>query len=96
MLVENVDYELIPHEETDWHIRILTGEFTETVIQFGAIQENDGELNFNFDLIFSPDFDLTTENTDLQNHAGSILLSIINESLSKSRKNDNKHRTDDH
>jgi hypothetical protein len=87
MLVENVDYELIPYEETDWHVRILTGYFTETIIQFGALQVNEknGEINFNFELISSPDFDVSNENTDLQSHAADILLSIINTSLSKSK-----------
>ena len=38
---ENIDYELIspqddPHEQA-WHIRILTGDYVETVLAFGNI-----------------------------------------------------------
>lgn len=86
-ILENVDYEFIPHGETDWHVRILTGDFVESVIQFGALQENaeNGEINFSFELISSPDADLSVENTSLQNHVGNILLSIISTSLVKSK-----------
>ena len=36
---ENKDYELIPspNDSHSWHIRILTGDFVETVIQYGTV-----------------------------------------------------------
>ena len=36
---ENKDYELIPSstDSTVWHVRILSGDFTETVVKFGSI-----------------------------------------------------------
>ena len=38
-LSEGVDYELIPAPDNEqaWNIRVLTGPFVETIVQFGAI-----------------------------------------------------------
>ena len=81
---ENVDYELIPSSDKNdfWNIRILTGEFVETVINFGAIKvAEDGEhLNFDFSVHYSPVGD-SADNVDLQSTAGAILLSIIENSI---------------
>lgn len=82
---ENVDYELIspqddPHEQA-WHIRILTGDYVETVLAYGNISldgKNDC-LRFNFDVIFSPDKELTPEDTELQTVAAEILHEVLNE-----------------
>lgn len=78
---ENVDYEMIPSEEKEdgWNIRILTGYFVETVIEFGAVRFNEvaDNMSFSFEIIHSPDSELTTENVDLQTEAGVILESII-------------------
>jgi hypothetical protein len=81
---ENVDYELVPIEDQDnWQIRIKTGEFIETVFQFGALKvSQDGEhLNFNFEIVYSPMEDLTENNTDLQSTASEILLSILERAI---------------
>ena len=89
---ENVDYELVPsekHEDQAWNVRFLTGDYTETVIQFGAIkisgenmeEEDDALMTFNFDVISSPDSELTAENNGLQNSAGEILLDIIEQAI---------------
>ena len=45
---ENVDYELIPVEnEEHWQIRIKTGEYIETVFEFGKLKIVDEEyMNF--------------------------------------------------
>jgi hypothetical protein len=79
MPVENTDYELVPSEGENWDVRILTGEFTETVLQYGKlVMSDDGEhLTFNFDVVASPDLELTDENLDLQTHAGKLLSSIL-------------------
>ena len=65
---ENVDYEIIPSHEDEqaWNVRILKGPFTETVIRYGVIKFNEipKNMTFNFDLIYSPDSELTTENID--------------------------------
>lgn len=80
-MIEGQDYELIMPENDDkfWACRILTGQFNETVIKFGAIALNEvqGEMNFNFFVESSPDIEATTENEDLQIVAQQILMSVI-------------------
>ena len=51
---ENKTYELIPDDGgKSWHVRILAGDFIESVIQFGAItigeEADDGNHFINFD-----------------------------------------------
>ena len=76
---ENTDYEIIPdvNDDKSWNVRILTGAFTETVIKYGVVKFNDEDMRFNFDIISSPDNDLTTDDIDLQKHAGNMLEQII-------------------
>ena len=76
---ENTDYEIIPdmNDDKSWNVRILTGAFTETVIKYGVVKFNDEDMAFNFDIISSPDNDLTTDDVDLQKHAGNMLEKII-------------------
>jgi len=76
---ENTDYEIIPdmNDDKSWNVRILTGAFTETVIKYGVVKFNDEDMTFNFDIVSSPDNDLTTDNVDLQKHAGNMLEQII-------------------
>lgn len=78
-LKENVDYELIPGSGENWDVRLLEGPFPETVVAFNKLQiAEDGEyLKFNFDLISSPDSELTEDNVDLQQHMADILNSIL-------------------
>jgi len=48
---ENEDYELVPSEVGEhWDIRILTGEFIETVFNFGAIKVSDDGESLNYSL----------------------------------------------
>lgn len=87
-LVENVDYELIPGEGENWDIRILTGEFVETVINYKQLQvADDGEhLTFNFNVVTSPDEGLDAEtNVDLQNTAAMILSDILENSVTRGK-----------
>lgn len=81
-MVEDKDYQLIPVDiENDqaWDIRILSGEFVETVIRYGnvSIDGPQDQIKFNFGIVFSPDDDLTTGNTQLQVVAGDILGDLI-------------------
>jgi hypothetical protein len=91
-MIENIDYQMIPSvvDEAHWNIRILKGEFVETVIAFDKIylDKKADKLKFTFNILFTPDPDLTIENTGLQLHAGSILYNLI-----ESADND-KPRTD--
>jgi hypothetical protein len=85
MVTESKDYELIPLEDdTDaWGVRILTGEFLETVIKYGNVGfEGTGKnmmMKFNFDIISTPDEDLDVTNTELQEFARDILFTIFDE-----------------
>jgi len=87
---EGLDYELIPSKELfeaeqAWDVRILRGDFPETIIRFGNIQIDgkEGELHFNFSVIESPDPDLTPDSVELQNEVGSILHSVIESAIAK-------------
>lgn len=84
---EGVHYELIPSDEHEqaWNVRILEGDFVETVLQYGAISFNkvrEGEMNFNFSIVSTPDQDLEVSNLDLQEEAGDILQSVIAQAIS--------------
>ena len=80
---EGIHYQLIPVEdhpnEQAWHIRILRGQFTETVISYGNISFDGTRdcLTFNFIVVYSPDSDLTSENVELQEFAADILEDIL-------------------
>ena len=82
---EGIDYELIPAQsdyDQAWNVRLLTGEFVETVISYGAISF-DGRtknLRFNFYLISSPDPDLSTTYVPFQEHAANVLEDILEKS----------------
>lgn len=82
---EGIDYVLIePDRESDpWHARILTGEFPETVIQFGAVALNEveGQLSFDFGVVSSPDSEAVPENERLQEVAHDVLQSLFDIAL---------------
>ena len=82
---EGKDYELIPSDEHSqaWHVRILEGDYPETVLQYGAIAFNEVKdcMTFNFSVVSSPDADLTSEDEGLQIEAGDILQEIIRQSI---------------
>lgn len=78
-MIENTDYELIPDGDENWHIRIKSGDFIETVIQFGALKlQEDGEyMTFNYDLVSSPIDELKEDDLDLQLVVKEILISVL-------------------
>jgi hypothetical protein len=82
---ENKTYELIPGEEHEdaWHVRILEGDFIETVLQYGkvSVNEKEGCMTFDFAVISSPNELATSENVDLQICAGDILQECIKSGL---------------
>jgi len=82
-LVELKDYELVPapEDEQAWAVRVLSGDYVETVLRFGTIKANKGVLNFDFAVISSPDPDLTTEDISLQEYAGDLLQAIIRDGI---------------
>lgn len=84
---EDIDYELIPIDETDneqaWDIRILRGDFTETVVRFGniSIDEENACLRFNFIVVSSPDETVDVDRRDLQDHVADILESVLENAM---------------
>lgn len=79
-MIENQDYELIPNEEDSWNIRIITGEYIETVFSFQTLKfdSKKEELTFSVEIVYTPDPDLTTDDVEFQRCAGDILYSIFN------------------
>lgn len=80
---ENEDYELVVGDDDHWNIRIIKGEFTETIYRYGTVKvSEDGEhLKYDADVIFSPDEELNEDNEDFQKLTGEILLSVIQSSI---------------
>ena len=82
-LVENKDYEIIPDkgDEQAWNVRILSGLYTETVLKYGVVKFNgkgkEKYMSFNFDIIYTPDTELTKESVELQEFAGLMLEQIM-------------------
>lgn len=76
---QNVDYELIPADNNDWKVRILKGDFIETVFHFGNVSFTDEDLlvKFDFTLDYSPDPDVKSTNAELQTVASNILHSLL-------------------
>lgn len=86
---EGLDYELIPVEYVDneaaWDVRILRGQFTETVIRYGTIKV-DGEkdyLSFDFRVVESPESGLSSDHVPLQEFAGDVLFDILERGMTE-------------
>lgn len=81
LLKENEDYVLIPLEKDPdgWGVRFLKGQFVETVIQFGVVKLDgvEGCLKFDYEIISSPDPELTTENKNLAAEATKALAAVL-------------------
>lgn len=86
-MTENENYELVPVEWSDneqaWDVRILTGDFLETVVRFGNVAIAKDRLTFNFKVVYSPDSELSETDTNLQDTVGEILENIIENSLKR-------------
>ena len=82
-LVENKDYEIIPDkgDEQAWNVRVLSGLYTETVLKYGVVKFNgkgkEKYMSFNFDIVYTPDTELTKESVELQEFAGLMLEQIM-------------------
>ncbi len=80
-MTENKDYELVPapDDSTVWHIRILTGDYTETIIKFDKIAFNEvkDHFTFNFTIVESPDQYLSIDDTNLHDVSARILEDVI-------------------
>lgn len=82
---ENKNYQLIPNDDAGdesqkaWNIRILTGEFVETVIGNIVLStdEKKKQISFAFDVISTPNESATPDNAKLQSVVASIIADII-------------------
>lgn len=94
-LYENKDYQLVPADGDLWRVRFLTGDYPETVIEYGKItikgENENGELDeeqsymtFDFNLINSPDENVTEDTIELQQQAADTLLAIIESAIMNS------------
>jgi len=84
-VLEGVHYELIPQEEDNsqsWAIRILEGDYVETLLRFGNISFNAEQdcLNFSFFILSSPIENLSEDEVELQEHVGAILEDVLEKS----------------
>lgn len=84
LLIEDEDYTLIPVEgvEQGWDVRLETGPYPETVIRFGPISfdgktSDDVIMHYRFDIMSSPNPDLTKDDNELQEFVGDVLFTII-------------------
>lgn len=84
LLVETEDYTLIPIEGVDqgWDVRLDTGPYPETVIRFGPISldgktTDDVIMHYRFDIMSSPNKELTVDDIDLQEFVGDVLFTIV-------------------
>lgn len=82
MLVEGKDYELVPVVEEGvelWNVRIMEGDYPETVIRFGTLTPDpqNQEIRFTFDVIYTPDESITKEDRGLQEYCIRLLSAII-------------------
>ena len=85
-LSEGIHYEIIPQTDDTrgWDVRLLE-EYPETVIRYGnvAFDGKRDALTFNYDIVSSPDPDLSIENNlTFQEYCGRILSNIIEQSIS--------------
>ena len=86
---EGIDYKLIPVEDSPndqaWDVRILRGDFTETLIRYGNVAFDGSRdcLTFNFVIVYTPDPEVTTEDVNLQEHAADILEDILEKAHSE-------------
>ena len=86
VLKENKHYEIIPDKGDDqaWNVRILSGMFTETVLKYGGVKFNGKkkDMTFNFDIVYTPDTELTVSDLKLQEFAGIMLEQIMSQGFS--------------
>lgn len=90
-LKEGVDFNyVIPEtEDTTVGIKLLTGQYTDTVYQYGKVkfnEEKDGAiyLQFVYNILETPhDKEFLETDMDFKNHIGDILVSIMSENLDK-------------
>lgn len=77
--VQNRDYELIPGDNNFWKVRLLTGDFIETVYQYGEVKfdERQMTISFTYEVLYTPDQSVTADDPELQKIASNVLHSLM-------------------
>lgn len=79
-ICEGIHYELIPSDsenQMSWDVRLVEGDYPETVLRFGRLKVIDEHLHFDFIVVSSPDEKANEDNLDLQDFAAEILEDIL-------------------
>lgn len=99
---EGIDYDLeaVSHGgDAMWNVNIHRSPYNNVIIRYRNVEVNEdiGGLNFNFDVIDTPNESVyNVENVELQSFAGEILQDIIERLASKSEgSNDRDQLTTD-
>jgi|TARA_B110000444_G_scaffold258464_1_gene299481 hypothetical protein len=78
---EGIHYQIIPdrEDEQSWNVRILKGQYTETVLKYGTVRFNEipKNMSFDFKIVYTPDTELKVSSVDLQEFAGYMLEKIM-------------------
>ena len=78
---EGIHYQIIPdrEDEQSWNVRILKGQYTETVLKYGTVRFNEipKNMSFDFKIVYTPDTELKVSNVVLQEFAGYMLEKIM-------------------
>ena len=88
-MTEGTDYELIPADQIEndqaWDVRLLSGDFIETVVRYGRIKFDGIRdcLTFDFKVVYSPVDGVTPDDVELQEHAADVLESILDDAVAK-------------
>lgn len=95
-----VDYDYILSEKdtNSVHIKLMSGEYTDTIFKYGKvnIEEKEGNayLQFDFDVISSP-IKNVNKTKEFRNHIGDLLVSIMMARLDIEEGYYDENRTDD-
>lgn len=95
-----VDYEYIVNDKdlNSVHIKLLTGQYKDTVYKYGKIkfEETDENLHlqFNFNVIESP-IKKIEKTVEFRNYIGDVLSSIIRGNIGLEESYYDENRTDD-
>lgn len=81
-------YDFVPDDSDGWNIRIMDGPYVETLFRYGTLKvTEDGEsLSYNADVMYTPDENLTDQDSDFQVVVGEILLDILETQITRENK----------
>ena len=78
--IENKNFVLVPEEDQNfWKVRILTGDFIETVFQYGTVKfdQNNHTVSFTYEVVYTPDPSFDLQTAEFKKVASDILHSLL-------------------